>query len=341
MADVGLIVALAKAVGGGGGGGGGTTDYSDLDNKPRINNVTLSGNKSASDLGLQAPITGSTGDVGKYVKTKTVSGGVVTEYELEAPLDVQINGTSIVDDGVAEIPIASSNNLGLIKVESYGISLNSNNVIKTLLANDNLVKAGSNSYNPIVPNNQHRATFYGLAKAAGADEKDSTETFGTYTDAAKVAIQQMLGVYHAPFRLIYENTITEETGDITIASDIGNNPFSLSEILVLFDNVVATGSSSGGIAINNTSVGSNIPYLAISSLYNTTGQTRTAHIQIIGGRMFGETEATSMANAYTPVDLQNSKNASGWMECDPITRITILSLNGYKFTSGTIQIYGR
>lgn len=33
-------------------GGGGTTDYTDLTNKPSINNVILSGNKSASDLGL-------------------------------------------------------------------------------------------------------------------------------------------------------------------------------------------------------------------------------------------------------------------------------------------------
>lgn len=35
-----------------GGGGGGTTDYSALSNKPSINNVTLSGNKTAADLGL-------------------------------------------------------------------------------------------------------------------------------------------------------------------------------------------------------------------------------------------------------------------------------------------------
>lgn len=34
------------------GGGGGTTDYDDLDNKPSIEGVTLSGNKTASDLGL-------------------------------------------------------------------------------------------------------------------------------------------------------------------------------------------------------------------------------------------------------------------------------------------------
>lgn len=37
-----------------GGGGGGTSDYSDLTNKPSINSVTLSGNKTASDLGLAA-----------------------------------------------------------------------------------------------------------------------------------------------------------------------------------------------------------------------------------------------------------------------------------------------
>lgn len=39
----------------GGGGGGGTGDYTDLTNKPKINNVTLSGNKTAADLGLVKP----------------------------------------------------------------------------------------------------------------------------------------------------------------------------------------------------------------------------------------------------------------------------------------------
>lgn len=37
-----------------GGGGGGTTDYEQLSNKPKINSVELSGNKSSSDLGLEA-----------------------------------------------------------------------------------------------------------------------------------------------------------------------------------------------------------------------------------------------------------------------------------------------
>ena len=34
------------------GGGGGTSDYDDLTNKPKINSVELSGNKSLHDLGI-------------------------------------------------------------------------------------------------------------------------------------------------------------------------------------------------------------------------------------------------------------------------------------------------
>jgi hypothetical protein len=36
------------------GGGGGTNDYNSLDNRPKINGTTLSGDKSADDLDLMA-----------------------------------------------------------------------------------------------------------------------------------------------------------------------------------------------------------------------------------------------------------------------------------------------
>lgn len=41
---------------GGGGGGGGTDDYNSLTNQPKINNVTLRGNKTLEDLGIN-PLT--------------------------------------------------------------------------------------------------------------------------------------------------------------------------------------------------------------------------------------------------------------------------------------------
>lgn len=49
--SIGTVIALIKSLGGGGGGSG---SYSDLTNKPKINNVTLSGNKTLSDLGAAA-----------------------------------------------------------------------------------------------------------------------------------------------------------------------------------------------------------------------------------------------------------------------------------------------
>ena len=45
---------LNSKIGEGGSGTGGTTNYNDLQNKPKINNVELTGNKTLKDLGIQA-----------------------------------------------------------------------------------------------------------------------------------------------------------------------------------------------------------------------------------------------------------------------------------------------
>lgn len=51
-----LDIAIVKQLAGGGGGSG-TDNYNDLSNLPKINDTTLSGNKSSSALGLQSEIT--------------------------------------------------------------------------------------------------------------------------------------------------------------------------------------------------------------------------------------------------------------------------------------------
>lgn len=52
-------------------GGGGTTNYTDLTNKPQINGVTLSGNKTTSDLGITIPtkVSDLTNDTGFITNT--------------------------------------------------------------------------------------------------------------------------------------------------------------------------------------------------------------------------------------------------------------------------------
>lgn len=107
--------------------------------------------------------------------------------------DVQIDGTSIVQDGVANISVASGSDLGLVKINAgYGIALNSAKALAVSRAGDTSTKTGTEGYKPITPACQHRSAFYGLAKVAGHDEKDSTLPVGTYTEDARSAISDML-----------------------------------------------------------------------------------------------------------------------------------------------------
>lgn len=151
--------------------------------------------------------------------------------------DVQVNGTSILENGVANIPFAGGSRLGVIKTGTgNGIYVDSTNgEAYVSCATDALIKAGANKYRPVVPGNQHQATFYGLAKAAGSDEKNSTLPVGQYTDEAKIAIQKMLGIYEAPWELIREDTFTNETAaDHTINVDANGQAFELSDVVLVF-----------------------------------------------------------------------------------------------------------
>lgn len=144
-------------------------------------------------------------DVGKALSPKTVSDGKVTEWQYKAigggtVEDVQVNATSIVDgNGVAEIPVADANmKLGLVQWASngfYGVVANNTGRLYIYNAPESDIKAGTSLYKPITPSNQDAASFYGLAKAAGdSTQSASANAVGTYTDAAKSAIQSMLGI---------------------------------------------------------------------------------------------------------------------------------------------------
>lgn len=92
---------------------------------------------------------------------------------------------------------ATASKAGVVKTgAAYGTQMAPDNqTIAISAANAESVKAGWNTYVPIVPNNQHAASFYGLAKAAGdSTQANSNSSVGTYTDGAKDKIQQMLGI---------------------------------------------------------------------------------------------------------------------------------------------------
>ena len=153
--------------------------------------------------GPQGP-KGDKGDPGDdYVLTEQdkqeIAGMVDTPVD-----DVQINGTSILQDGVANVPIATmptsgtnAGNLGLTCFKrGRGIAINGNDnsmfIDYPTLAQ---VKAGNDTFKPVTTLQQHASAFYGLAKAAGdTTQSQSSNAVGAYTEEAKTAIRTMLGL---------------------------------------------------------------------------------------------------------------------------------------------------
>ena len=108
--------------------------------------------------------------------------------------DVQVNGTSIVENGVANVPVAVDRGAtGVVKINrSFGITENAGilMLMETSIAE---AKTGLSQFRAILPRIQHASTFYGLAKAAGdATQSASSNPVGTYTESAKSAISEML-----------------------------------------------------------------------------------------------------------------------------------------------------
>ena len=116
------------------------------------------------------------------------------------PHDVQVNGTSVVSQGVANVPLASSDNAGVVKIHylgsqaTYGIGISNGEIFVSEAAIAH-IKSGTTSYRPIVPARQHESVFYGLAKASGdTTQSASSNAVGVYTDNAKASIKSMLGI---------------------------------------------------------------------------------------------------------------------------------------------------
>ena len=125
--------------------------------------------------GMGVPDGGTQGQVLKKVSNTDYdtewaddAGGTIT--------DVQVNGTSVVTDGVANVPQASAGTWGATKMATSGY-----------------IKGGSTANQSVTPWLQHESAFFGLAKAAGADMASiDPTTVGTYPETQKSAISTML-----------------------------------------------------------------------------------------------------------------------------------------------------
>jgi len=138
------------------------------------------------------------GDVYVHANADSTGGTKVATVEdiPEVPVtDVQVAGSSVIENGIAKIVKASASSYGVVKVDStYGIGKMGNGSLTVIIASQDEIKTGSSMYSSLAPISQHASTFYGLSKVAGVDLANETVTLGTYPETSKTAIKTMLGV---------------------------------------------------------------------------------------------------------------------------------------------------
>lgn len=138
-------------------------------------------------------------------KADLVSGGTTGNFvSLDANGNITDSGHSHSDyltqhqslsNYVQKTDYATQSTGGVVKVDENNTSVRiTNGVLDVAKATQSNVKTGTETGEVLTPANQHYSVFYGLAKIAGVDEKDSVLAAGVYSQEAKTAIQSMLGI---------------------------------------------------------------------------------------------------------------------------------------------------
>lgn len=120
----------------GGGGGGGTTNYSELSNKPQINGVELTGNKTSEDLNI--------GGGGGLTLTDITSGITSDFVDISNYKSFIILGKTgnVIASGIFPIIAITDTMLGVINLESDNLGVQfhkTSNTMKILKYSGNLV----------------------------------------------------------------------------------------------------------------------------------------------------------------------------------------------------------
>ena len=119
----------------GGGGDGGTSNYNDLSNKPSINGVTLSGNKTSEDLNI-----GGSGGMTLTDITSNITSDFVDISSYNSFIILGKTG-NVIASGIFPIIAITDQMLGIINLESENIGVQfykSGNTMKILKYSGNL-----------------------------------------------------------------------------------------------------------------------------------------------------------------------------------------------------------
>ena len=256
----------------GGSGGGGTSNYNDLTNKPSINGVTLTGNKTTSDLGITAS------GVGAIPSTDKGSNGGVAELDSNGKVPSS-QLPSYVDDVLSyssQSAFPATGETGKIYIaedtnKTYRWSGSAYAEISASLA---LGETSSTAYrgdrgktaydHSQITGNPHGTTKsdVGLGNVPNVSTNDQTPTFTQASTRNNIASGEKLSVILGKIQKFFNDLKTVAfSGSYT---DLSNKP-TIPSVLVKNVNITINTASTGDII----SVSTGVSYNKILSLYPT------------------------------------------------------------------------
>lgn len=163
--------------------------------------------------------------VGQLFRVAAISEDGKYTMEPVDMLDVRINGTSIVADGVANIPFASLGKYGLAMPRSLDYGINSTSDGRFFINPSNIsdVNLRKNQYKPIAPYMLDYAVKAAMCDGIGA----------AWTAEEQAAARERIGI-PGNYELIHDETITEDIYQYTIDN------ISLKKAIVVFYSVPHT-----------------------------------------------------------------------------------------------------
>lgn len=204
-------------------------------------------------------------EVGKVFKIKSVNddGTFVGEWSDGgvANLDVQINGESIVRDGVAEIPIASNNRFGVTSIYGgYGLEILGNKMLLKQIATNDIDARNGRSFNAVNVVNLDYAV-----KAAMCDGKGAA-----WTADEQAAARERMGIDE--WELLFDVTLEE---DVKIYSHVFAETINLKKMLFITDFPISTYTAEVNIfAFANTDNKYAVPFALIGKTGTTAFPSR-------------------------------------------------------------------
>lgn len=222
----------------------GTTDYSDLSNKPSINNVTLSGNNSSSDLGIQDALVSGT-NIKTINNTSILGSG-----------NINVGGVQIIDltNNNSSNPLI----LGDLEVGEYLLYFPNSSIFPaTKTISIKYLSTHSSSESLTITSG---ATLKIVKKMA---DMTSNYDYMAY-------ITQIYCTNNGKYKILMYNIGKTNTGYINI-SNVGNRFIPTTSTDASANKMLRTDSSSGIYWGDFSSIGSNYNSSAVQYLKNENG----------------------------------------------------------------------